>query len=92
MNTDNVDNSLVDHLKNRKLQPAIHKFEQTGHDSELRKEIDFSIEQIIAVIDTNTDATIEKLKSSLRFDSDLRKDNQGLLKAIEILESKTPDQ
>ena len=89
MNTDNVDNSLVDFLKRQKLQSKIHKFEQTGDDSELREAIDFCIEQITAVIDTNTEATIAKLKSSLRFDSELARDNQGILRAIEILESKT---
>ena len=89
MSTDNVDTTLVDSLKSRKLQSEILKFEQTGDDSELCEAIDFCIEQITAVIDTNTEATIAKLKSSLRYDSDLAKNNQGILRAIEILESKT---
>lgn len=86
---DNVDTSLVNFLKRQKLQSKIHKFEQTGDDSELCDAIDFCIEQITAVKDTDTEATIAKLKGSLRFDSALTENNQGNLRAIEILESKT---
>lgn len=91
MNKNNVDFSLVQHLRHNKLQPAILKFEQTGDDSELLNQVDFCIKKISVAVDTDTEATIKKLISSLEFDSDLTKDKNGLLKAVEILKAKSPN-
>lgn len=84
----NVDKNLVEHLINFNLQPAITYFEQTKDSSKLEKEIDLCIEQITVWKETNTEETLKKLKSSLIFKSEIKREKTGLLKAIEILETK----
>lgn len=84
----NVDTNLVKSLISFNLQPAITYFEQTKDQRKLEKEIEFCIEQITVWKETNTEETLKKLKSSLIFDSEIRKEKMGLLKAIEILETK----
>lgn len=83
-----IDTDLVKHLINFNLQPAITYFEQTNDQTKLEQEIEFCIKQITVCKDTDTLETLKKLKNSLIFESEIRKEKTGLLKAIEILEAK----
>lgn len=83
-----IDTDLVKHLISFNLQPAITYFEQTNDQTKLEQEIDFCIKQITVCKDTDTLETLKKLKNSLIFESEIRKEKTGLLKAIEILEAK----
>ncbi|MCO8092407.1 hypothetical protein [Acinetobacter pseudolwoffii] len=83
-----VNYDLVNHLINNNIKSAVEYFKSTEDSQRLRNQIDFSVQQIIVCLNSDTVLTIQELLKSLRLESALVDDNKGWLKAIAFLDDK----